>query len=167
GVSLLPYGFALLGYLVLLLDLGAAHPVAPRALVGCAALLTVLVLLSQWITAFDNVRLQARAATRRSEARFRTLVQNASDLIAVVDEHGRVAYVAPSAEGLLAHDLETLPHEPFSNVVHPDDAPRVRVFLAHAALPPGVSGPCELRVAAHGGRWLAMEAVATNLLSDS
>ena len=166
GVSLLPYGFALLGYLVLLLDLGAEHPVAPRALAGCAVLLTVLVLLSQWITAFDNVRLQARAATRRSEARFRTLVQNASDLIAVVDEHGRVAYVAPSAEGLLAHDLETLPHEPFSDIVHPDDVPRARVFLAHAALQPGVSGPCELRVAAHGGRWLAMEAVATNLLSD-
>src|SRR5262249_36023143 len=36
----------------------------------------------------------------------------------------------------------------------------------HALVQPGVSAPCELRIAAREGRWLAMEAVATNLLAD-
>ncbi len=166
GVSLMPYGFALLGYLVLFLDLGSAHPISPRLLAGGAVILTALALLSQWITALDNVRLQARSAARRSEARFRTLVQNASDVIAVVDEHSRFLYVAPSAEGTLAVALESLPGRPFGEIAHPDDLTRARVFLGHAALQLGVSGPCEMRIAAREGRWLPMEAIATNLLAD-
>jgi diguanylate cyclase (GGDEF)-like protein/PAS domain S-box-containing protein len=165
GANLLPYGSALLGYTALFLALAVADVGTLRLLAAGAAVLTALALVSQWLTARDNLRLQTEQAEQRSESRFRTLVQNSSDLIAVIDEHGDVRYVAPSAEGILERPVDRLPGRPFADLVHPDDAPRARAFLAHAALAPGVSSPAELRVG-EPGRWIAMEALATNLLSD-
>jgi diguanylate cyclase (GGDEF)-like protein/PAS domain S-box-containing protein len=165
GVSLLPYGAVLLGYATLLRGLDVASPAALRFLVGGATCLTALALLNQWVTARENVRLQGERAARRSEARFRTLVQSSSDVIAVVDAHDQLLYVAPSAAGILELPVAALAGQPFAQLVHPDDRLRARLFLAHAALSPGVAGPAELRVG-KPGRWIAMEGLARNLLAD-
>ena len=165
GVSLLPYGAALLGYATLVLALGVASPAALRFLVGGAACLTALALLNQWLTARENVRLQAERAARRSEARFRTLVQSSSDVIAVVDARDDLRYVAPSAAAILGLQVDDLAGHPFADLVHPDDRLRARLFLSHAAQVAGTSGPAELRVG-KPGRWIAMEGLARNLLAD-
>ncbi len=165
GVSVLPYAAAVLGYATLLLGFDVATGATLRLLAVGAATLTTLALLSQSLTARDNVRLQAAQAERRSESRFRSLVQNSLDLIVVIDELGHVRYVAPSAEGILRRGVDDLHDRPFAELVHPEDRLRARVFLSHASLVPGASPPAELRVG-EPGRWIAMEALATNLLAD-
>jgi diguanylate cyclase (GGDEF)-like protein len=57
-----------------------------------------------------DVRSQAK---QQSEARYRTLIDQSSDLVLVVDRSGRANYLSPSVERLLA------PHDP--NPVHLDD----------------------------------------------
>ena len=166
GMSLLPYGFALLGFVALFLSLGNASVAIVRWLAGGATLLAALALLGQWLTARENLRLQSQAATRRTEARFRTLVQNSSDVLAIVDEHHRLRYVAPSAERALRRAVDGLLGRPLVELVHPDDVAKTSLFLSHAALDLGVSGPAELRLAAADSGWLPMEAIATNLFSD-
>ena len=47
------------------------------------------------------MRLSADAAARTSEARFRSLVQNSSDMIAVIDPETEIRYQTPSVERLL------------------------------------------------------------------
>jgi diguanylate cyclase (GGDEF)-like protein/PAS domain S-box-containing protein len=164
GASPLPYAAAIVGYTALFLALDVATPGTIRALTAGAAALTTLAFFSQWHTARENARLQAEQAERRSESRFRALVQNSSDLLAVIDENAVVRYVAPSAQGILGMPIDDLPGRPLADLLHPDDRVRARVFVAHALLQPGVSAPVEVRVG-RAGRWIVMEALATNLLS--
>lgn len=166
GISVLPYGFAAVGFVTLVVAAGDADVVTLRILIAGAAVLVALALTSQAITARDNESLQAQHSARRTEARFRTLVQNSSDVIAVVNENGLVVFLAPSAEGILERALTEIEGRPFIEMVHPDDRTRARLFHSNAALQPGVSGPTELRIAAGGERYLTMEAVATNLVAD-
>src|SRR5215471_5165080 len=58
-------------------------------------------LASQVARAIEGVRLIEQRAAGRSEVRFRSLVQNSSDLIAVVDEEGAFTYLAPSVQSVL------------------------------------------------------------------
>jgi diguanylate cyclase (GGDEF)-like protein/PAS domain S-box-containing protein len=165
ALGLLPYGSALLGYMALFAALPMADTPTLRVLAGGAAALTACALLSQWLTARDNLRLQTQQAERRSETRFRALVQSSSDVIVVIDERAAVRYVAPSAEAILGVPVARLVGRPFGELVHPDDRQRARLFVSHALLAPGVSSPAELRVG-DADRWIAMEALAANLLYD-
>jgi PAS domain-containing protein len=58
---------------------------------------------------------------RRSEERFRALVQNASDMITVVDLEGRILYQSPSVERILGYDTNGLENQSILHIVHPDD----------------------------------------------
>ena len=167
GPSLLPLGFVAVGYATLFCALAMRAATSSVAvLVAGAASLTILALASQAVTAREGLRLQAELGARSSEARFRTLVQNSSDVIAVVDAEATLLYVAPSAERLLGLAPEALYGRPLAGLLHPEDELRARVFLSHAMVQPGLTGPVELRLATGGGRWITMEAVATNLLSN-
>ena len=64
-------------------------------------------LSSQVARAIEGVKLIEQRAAGRSEARFRSLVQNSSDLIAVLDENGAFTYLAPSVQSVLGFEAET------------------------------------------------------------
>ena len=59
------------------------------------------VLASQAALALERVTLSQEVIRRNNEAYFRTLVQNAHDVILIVDDGGRVRYASPSAEAML------------------------------------------------------------------
>ena len=63
-------------------------------------------LASQVALAVESVRLAADLRERQSEAHFRGLIQNASDIILVVDEHGQITYAAPSLGRALGRAVE-------------------------------------------------------------
>ncbi len=76
-------------------------------------------------------------------------------------------YVSPSAQQTFGHDPDALLEHPFSELVEPDDVPRVVAFVASiAALPPGQPANGEFRLRHADGRWRDVEALATNLLGD-
>ena len=58
------------------------------------------VLASQAALALERVTLSQEVIRRNNEAYFRTLVQNAHDVILIVDDGGRVRYASPSAEAI-------------------------------------------------------------------
>jgi diguanylate cyclase (GGDEF)-like protein/PAS domain S-box-containing protein len=59
------------------------------------------VLASQAALAVERVTLTREVSRRNSEAYFRTLVQNAHDVILIVDDDGHIRYASPSAESVL------------------------------------------------------------------
>jgi diguanylate cyclase (GGDEF)-like protein/PAS domain S-box-containing protein len=59
------------------------------------------VLASQAALAVERVTLSQELIRRNNEAYFRTLVQNAQDVILIVDDGGRVRYASPSADAVL------------------------------------------------------------------
>ena len=91
----------------------------------------------QALTAEVEERTAAERALRASEERFRSLVQNSSDVISIVDPDGNVRYHSESVRRVLGYDpAELVDGDPLT-FVHPDDRERVARFVAEAALRPG------------------------------
>ncbi|MBB6418104.1 bifunctional diguanylate cyclase/phosphodiesterase [Streptomyces sp. AK010] len=68
---------------------------------------TLVTLAAQAALAAERVSLAQEVAQRKSEVYFRTLVQNASDVILILDDDDRVRYASPSADQVLGlPDLE-------------------------------------------------------------
>jgi diguanylate cyclase (GGDEF)-like protein/PAS domain S-box-containing protein len=120
----------------------------------------------QTLTTEVEERKTAERALRASEERFRSLVQNSSDVISIVDADGAVRYHSESVRRVLGYDpAELLDSDPLS-LVHPDDRQRVAQFVAEAGLRPGVTAAETWRVRHRDGTWLHSETVAANLLED-
>jgi diguanylate cyclase (GGDEF)-like protein/PAS domain S-box-containing protein len=128
-----------------------------------AVMMTVLVLVRQVIAVRQNLRLLAEAA---AEARFRSLVQNSSDVILVVRANGAIRFASPSVARVLRRDPASLLGLPLTELLEPDDRARAREFLAAAASHGGVGTPVEWRFRLPDGSTLHAELLATNLLED-
>jgi PAS domain S-box-containing protein len=109
-------------------------------------------------------RHEALEALRRSEERFRELIENSPDLLAVFDADGRVAYASPAALKTLGHTAGSLLGRPSTDVVVPEDAQRAMVFLGGLAQVPGSTGHIELQMRRADGSPLVFDALVRNLL---
>ena len=126
-------------------------------------------LVSQTATTIKGVRLYAdldasREELRQSEERFRSLVQNASDLITIVDADGILQYASPSVERLMGYGQDEWRGKSLIEMLHPDDVGRGAASLAAVIAEPGVHPPTTLRVRHADGSWRYIETTANNLL---
>jgi diguanylate cyclase (GGDEF)-like protein/PAS domain S-box-containing protein len=147
--------------------LGATlHPwIAPISGIAVGAvLMTALVVVRQLIAVRQNVRLLTDAA---AEARFRSLVQNSSDVILVIRADGSIRFASPSVSRVLRQDPAVLLGRQVTDLIDPEDRDRAREFLRQAASTIGVSAPVEWRFRQPDGSLLHAELLATNLLSDT
>ena len=101
---------------------------------------------------------------RLSEERFRSLVQNASDIIMVLEADGSMSYESPSVKRILGYEPQELLGENIFDYVHQEDREQGREFFELAKLEE-VEGPraVELRFRHADGTWRCLEAVGTNL----
>ncbi|MFQ5426927.1 MAG: putative bifunctional diguanylate cyclase/phosphodiesterase, partial [Gaiellales bacterium] len=109
----------------------------------------------------------AYEALEASEVRFRSLVQNSSDVIAVVGIDTAIGYQTPSIRSVLGYEPEALAGTKFSEIVHRDDAGRTTAFLSAAARREGLAGSIESRVRHDDGSWKHVEIIASNLTGNS
>jgi len=108
----------------------------------------------------------SRQALQESELRFRSLVQNSSDIITILGAEGEIRYESPSIERILGYKPENLVGRNAFDFVHPDDRPRVEaIFREHLPIP-GSIAPLELRFRHNDGNWRTLEATANNLLHE-
>jgi len=92
-------------------------------------------------------------------------VQNALDVIAVLDPDSRVRYVSPSVERVLGYAPHALEGQMLMSIVHDDD--RARAQAAFEAVIAGQgTGATFMRVRAADGGWRSVESVGANLLDD-
>lgn len=77
-------------------------------------------------------RRQAEEALQASEEHFRSLIENAYDVILVVDREGRVDYASPSLERVLGVRPDEQVGRSFLDVVHPEDREAAKDLLAKA-----------------------------------
>ncbi len=116
--------------------------------------------------ALENADLTEDLYRRRNDARFRALVQNASDIILVLDADHRVYYISPSAERILGYSMQDLLGTDAFALVHVEDAPRVREKFAGTIASPTVASLTTFRVKHHDGSWRWLESTANNRLDD-
>lgn len=109
-------------------------------------------------------RRRAERALARSEARFRSLVLNGSDVITVLDARGNKTYQSPSAARVLG--TPDVGAGGFAlDRVHPEDRPGLEEALGALLRRERGSVTVTCRAASAGG-WIWVESVATNLLDD-
>lgn len=111
-------------------------------------------------------RKQATEAMAQNEARFRSLVQNSSDLITLLDAAGIIRYISPPVSRILGYSPEELMGQKLMAYIHPED-----LTLPHEQLTPLMSDtdlatPTEFRLRHAQGQWVWMETVSNNLLDD-
>lgn len=81
--------------------------------------------------AFAIERKRVESALRTSEQEYRTLVENATELIWTLDNEGRFTYINQQAEVISGHHTEDLLGRNFSPLIAPpEDLPRIqRIFI--------------------------------------
>jgi PAS domain S-box-containing protein len=95
------------------------------------------------------------------------LIQNASDIITVLDADGTIRYDSPAIERVLGYNPDERVGTSAFEYMHPEDVERVKRSFAEALDEPGVvQPPIELRLRPKRGRWCHVEATRTNLLDD-
>lgn len=162
----LPYvvSMALLG--LLLVETLRAGPESIQLLAAGATVVTALVLARQWVAVRDNLQLTAEAAVLASEARFRALVQHASDILLVVDGDFAVKYASPAAQAVLGAPGRGVVSERLLQLVHHEDVGAAVRLLGQAVAQGRQSVRGEWRFRAADGRAILAEHVATNLLDE-
>ncbi|MBI4517725.1 MAG: PAS domain S-box protein [Deltaproteobacteria bacterium] len=108
-------------------------------------------------------RKQAQEALQRSEARFRFLIENVSDLIAIADPSGGIQYVSPSHEWVLGYAPEELVGQSGLLLLHPDDVAAIAPAVAQGFSHPGEPLHFEYRARHKDGSWRYLEAVGKSL----
>jgi PAS domain S-box-containing protein len=107
---------------------------------------------------------QAQLALRESEARFRALILNSTDLIIVLDGEGIVRYGSPSVKTVLGYRPEDLLERQVFDFFHPEDLPVVTEAFGDLLNSPNDSLRVEARFLHQEGSWRVIEATASNLL---
>ena len=142
----------------------------------CGSVITVLVLGRLMLTIADNLSL-ARSLEHKVEQRtqelasrerlFRSLVQNSSDIVIVLNGDGVIVSVSSSVHTILGLDASTLIGEQLLELVHLDDIATAQAVLTQAkSRPRAAFSAAEFRVRSGDGRWRMLEATIANLLRD-
>ena len=108
----------------------------------------------------------ANLALARNEERFRSLVQHAPGLIAVLNLDGGIEYVnPPGVVEAVGHSGDDPGY--FESLVHRDDRGRVREVIERAVREPRGDHSLELKILAEQRTWRDYEAVVTNLIDNA
>src|SRR5436305_2654987 len=103
---------------------------------------------------------------RRSEDYFRSIIENASDIIAIIGRDGHIRYASPSFERVLGYPRNVLAGMISTELVHPGDMPAAAAFLSRQLADPSAVKTLELRARHQDGTWRSFEVVATNLVKQ-
>jgi PAS domain S-box-containing protein len=101
-----------------------------------------------------------------SEQRFRALVENSNDGIAVLDEQGRILFATAAATRILGYPLGELIGRLASEFVHPDDIPIFQAPWGWDLCDAEDPFTTELRVRHQRGWWLYLEGTLSNRLAN-
>jgi two-component system, cell cycle sensor histidine kinase and response regulator CckA len=108
---------------------------------------------------YATERKHAIEALQRREEHFRSLIENALDLISIISEDGIIRYVSPSHERVLGYRPDELVGRSFLQLVHTEDAHQ----FAGAFRANGSPTSIEARVRHKNGAWRVLESFGRDL----
>ncbi len=109
---------------------------------------------------------QANLTLQANEERFRAIIEDSADIIAIVSRDGSIQYVNPSPKEMLGYQPEELTGRKIFDFIHRDD-----LKIAAAAMSPGVPaqeiGPSlEMRVHHKNGSWRTLEVRGNEMVDN-
>jgi PAS domain S-box-containing protein len=136
--------------------------------VALALLTLATIILSTLLTVATAGALQrSDLALRRSEEHFRTLTENATDYVIIIDPAGVAQYVSPSVERILGYRPEEVLGDTPQHLIHPEDLATIQRANAEVFGHPGEAFRAEFRIRHRDGSWRVFESIARTLRADS
>ncbi|HET9234914.1 MAG TPA: PAS domain S-box protein, partial [Candidatus Eisenbacteria bacterium] len=112
-------------------------------------------------------RLQSSVRDLKSrESRFRALIRNSVDVVAVIDRGWTFTYVSSAALTATGHSPDDLMGRNLLEFIHPADVAHVRDRLSHLSESEGASTSLETRFSSKIGAWAWIELRASNRVSN-
>ena len=173
--TLMPYGPAMLAGALAILQQATTGAQEPF-LFWDGVVILVLLLARQLLTLLENLALnhsleqkvEARTVElQRREQRFRSLVQNSSDAIIIVNASHAIQYLSPAVEHLFGHPATSLESHQLDDLLEPADRERLSVLLNTLATSPRQTAQVEARVRHLDGSSRSCEMTISNLLADA
>lgn len=100
-----------------------------------------------------------------SHQRFKSLVQDGGDLVAILDINGVYHYVSPTSTHILGTDPEEFLGKVAFDFIHPEDREKVLTQFQELAIQKRVT-ISPFRFLTKGAEWRWIETIATNLIED-
>lgn len=118
------------------------------------------------VVAIDNSeRIRAEESLKQSERRFRTMIQEGSDLIAILDHTGKISYISPNIWRLFNLDPRDITLTTPFDYIHEDDQFTIKNHLLNIRKNETVKiSPYRVKLKGGATRWL--ETIITNKSHD-
>jgi two-component system cell cycle sensor histidine kinase/response regulator CckA len=94
---------------------------------------------------------------RESEERFRQMIANGTDIIAMIDATGIIRFQSPSTERVLGHSPESMLGRRVADYIHPDDLAKVGESIQRVLEAREKSTPVEYRCRHSNGTWRTLQ----------
>lgn len=104
---------------------------------------------------------RVEAALRQSEARYRSIVENTSDLIVILSLDGKFSYASPNYRQVLGYDSEDLIGQPWAALTHPDEVESLSQFAEQLLQSQNSLSSPEFRIRTKSGQWRWYTAAAS------
>jgi diguanylate cyclase (GGDEF)-like protein/PAS domain S-box-containing protein len=128
--------------------------------------LTLLLMVRQAVVLRGDALVRERRAARMVEARYASLIANASDVIMIVAANGELRFASPASKRTLGFRPEEITGKSLPDLWGGEDGEKLRSFLAEvAATSSGTVGPIELRIERDNQHYV-IESVGSNLTED-
>jgi len=103
-------------------------------------------------------------ALRKSEMRFRAIIENVDDMVLILAPSGVRQYISPAMARILGYTQEELLATTAIDLVHPGDWPGLQELTRKAQLAPGSTVAGQARYRHKDGSWRIFEGTLSNLL---
>ncbi len=108
-------------------------------------------------------RKRVQSELQRREEHFRSLIEQTSDVIAVLNHQGTVTYNSPSCERVFGHQPAEIIGHSIYDFIHPEDHAKAVDMLKHSLQSPGVPQNLTVRFRHLNGGWRTVEVVGRNV----
>ena len=120
----------------------------------------------EMIGLYKTLKKESEEPLEANELKFRSLIQNTSDVIYVVDRHFKITFASDSAERITGFSPTELIGNSGTERLHPDDILKAMSDFREVIQNPGGSKVIVRRILKKDGSYIWVEGMVTNLLED-
>ena len=126
-----------------------------------------LVKTNEVLTREISQRRRAEKAVTITVQRYRSLIENSADMVAILDADGFFRYVSSSAEKILGYTSPNIIGKHFFELIHPDDVTSIQQVFWRKLHEPEALVDLETSMLHQNGSWRVLSGTGKNLLQDA